>query len=149
LPVTINVSARDAGLPPDPGEAGKATLEGIDSDGDGVRDDIQRYIALTYPDSEQTRAALTQRAKSLQNAILNSGSQQASISNAEAANRSIECIYARRPNDAQEVDEALLAEFLNTEARTKAYLDFNDHLHGQIFPIKQPNQFISSCTEGD
>src|SRR5216683_231714 len=36
-------------LPPDPGAAGKATLQGIDSDGDGVRDDIQRYIALTYP----------------------------------------------------------------------------------------------------
>ena len=46
------------GLPPDPGEAGKATLEGIDSDQDGIRDDIQRYIALTYPDSQKTRAAL-------------------------------------------------------------------------------------------
>jgi len=34
-------------LPPNPGEAGKATLQGIDSDNDGVRDDIQRYIALT------------------------------------------------------------------------------------------------------
>jgi hypothetical protein len=48
------------GLPPDPGEAGKATIEGIDSDQDGLRDDIQRYIALTYPDSEKTREALRQ-----------------------------------------------------------------------------------------
>jgi len=31
-------------LPPDPGEAGKATLTGIDVDRDGVRDDLQRYI---------------------------------------------------------------------------------------------------------
>jgi hypothetical protein len=33
-------------IPPDPGEAGKATLEGIDSDNDGVRDDIERWIVL-------------------------------------------------------------------------------------------------------
>ncbi|MCF6156788.1 MAG: hypothetical protein E3K36_16465 [Candidatus Brocadia sp.] len=31
-------------LPPDPGKAGKETLLGIDTDGDGVRDDIQRRI---------------------------------------------------------------------------------------------------------
>ena len=40
-------------LPPDPGEAGKATLAGIDSDGDGVRDDLQRYLALSITDSER------------------------------------------------------------------------------------------------
>jgi len=40
----------EATLPPDPGSAGRATLEGIDSDGDGVRDDIQRFIELNYPD---------------------------------------------------------------------------------------------------
>jgi len=61
LPITLLVTV--VPLPPDPGEAGKVTLEGIDSDGDGVRDDVQRYIALTYPDSEKTRLALTQHAK--------------------------------------------------------------------------------------
>ena len=53
-------------LPPDPGAAGKTTLQGVDSDGDGVRDDVQRYIALTYPNSEKTRATLTQYTKSIQ-----------------------------------------------------------------------------------
>ena len=33
-------------LPPDPGKAGKETLLGIDTDSDGVCDDIQRYIYL-------------------------------------------------------------------------------------------------------
>ena len=45
-------------LPPDPGAAGKATLEGIDADGDGLRDDLQRFIAISYPDSGRTRAGL-------------------------------------------------------------------------------------------
>ena len=39
-------------LPPDPGKAGKETPLGIDTDGDGVRDDIQRYIYFIYPDDK-------------------------------------------------------------------------------------------------
>ena len=46
LPVTIVI--HNDPVPPDPGEAGKQTIEGIDSDGDGVRDDVQRYIVLNY-----------------------------------------------------------------------------------------------------
>jgi hypothetical protein len=46
-------------LPPDPGAEGKKTLLGIDTDGDGVRDDIQRYIYLTYPDDKKLRLGLT------------------------------------------------------------------------------------------
>ncbi len=37
-----------ANLPPDPGEAGKATYDGIDADKDGTRDDVQRWIAINY-----------------------------------------------------------------------------------------------------
>ena len=35
-------------LPPDPGEAGKKTLLGIDSNNNGVRDDVERWIYITY-----------------------------------------------------------------------------------------------------
>ena len=34
-------------VPPDPGEAGWEG-EGIDSDGDGLRDDVQRWLAVNY-----------------------------------------------------------------------------------------------------
>ena len=45
--LTIQVLAENAVvLPPDPGEEGKLTLLGIDSDGDGVRDDIQLVYIL-------------------------------------------------------------------------------------------------------
>ena len=36
----------DATLPPDRGQSGTVTLQGVDSDGDGVRDDLQRYVSL-------------------------------------------------------------------------------------------------------
>jgi hypothetical protein len=54
-PVNPNVAAPTdcipqhlANLPPDPGEAGKATIDGIDADKDGMRDDVQRWIATEW-----------------------------------------------------------------------------------------------------
>lgn len=43
-------------LPNDPGVAGKNTIMGIDSDGDCVRDDIERIIARLLPSSNQKKA---------------------------------------------------------------------------------------------
>ncbi|QPJ60770.1 MAG: hypothetical protein G3M70_02240 [Candidatus Nitronauta litoralis] len=90
---TEQVAYRILDLPPDPGEAGKATLLGIDSDNDGVRDDIQRYIELTYPESAKTRAALRQYAKAANDALENAEDKRTSINNAYKANRSQECLY--------------------------------------------------------
>src|SRR4029077_17545529 len=63
---TILLAGDATGLPPDPGATGRATVAGIDSDTDGIRDDVQRYIALAYPDSARTRAALTQTTRAVQ-----------------------------------------------------------------------------------
>jgi len=61
LPIMLVITEQGNNeLPPDPGEAGMQTLLGIDSDSDGVRDDIQRYIYFAYPDNEKVRVALTQ-----------------------------------------------------------------------------------------
>ena len=53
-----------AGLPKDPGGAADATPLGVDSNNNGVRDDIERYIHYTFTDSEKTRLALSDLAKS-------------------------------------------------------------------------------------
>lgn len=50
---------RFANLPPDPGAAGKATIDGVDADKDGVRDDVQRYIALNWGHSPLAVKSLT------------------------------------------------------------------------------------------
>ena len=68
IPNDIDVT----GLPPDPGEEGKKTLQGIDSDNDGVRDDIQRYIALEVED-EATQAILTDYSMSVQKYMIPEG----------------------------------------------------------------------------
>lgn len=52
-------------LPKDPGYKGKKTVLGIDSDNDGIRDDLQLQIHLKFPDSPNARAAYLYFAKSI------------------------------------------------------------------------------------
>lgn len=53
-------------LPPDPGERADDTLEGVDMNENGIRDDVELAIFEKYPKSPKTRAALLQYALSLQ-----------------------------------------------------------------------------------
>ncbi len=135
--VTLPLSAQDAGLPADPGEAGEATLEGIDSDGDGVRDDIQRYIALTYPDSERTRAALAQIAKALQRALIDANDESKSVMHSDENAAGAACLKAMVGNfmEARRMDQALTAKVLNTRERTLAHIRYNDQLGGHVFGL--------------
>ncbi len=139
------VSTATMDLPPDPGKAGKATLEGIDSDGDGVRDDIQRYIALTYPDSARTRAALTQLAKVNQQAILNADNKPLSLDNGSAQDRAIECLWYLLDDGAIAVSHGLRAVILNTVERNRVYIRYNDQLAGEVFPSVPLSQDKFSC----
>jgi hypothetical protein len=134
------------GLPPDPGEAGKTTLGGIDSDDDGLRDDIQRYIFLHFTDSAKTRAALRQAALALQNIILNSPDEAGALRNTELEARASECIRYICPDDGRRIDNMLLAEFLNTEARSRAYLAYDAKLSGHVFGTRDLDQYKTSCT---
>ena len=133
------------GLPPDPGEEGKATLVGIDSDQDGLRDDIQRYIALTYPDSAKTRAALRELALVTQKAILEREDERKSLDNADDMTRAMECLRYIQPERGREIDYMLLAEILNTAERSKAFLKYNNKLGGHIFKRKKIIEYKTSC----
>jgi hypothetical protein len=129
LPIEI-VIAGDS-LPPDPGSAGQLTLEGVDSDADGLRDDLQRHILLSY-DDPATRSALTVIAKSFQSALLGAADKSASLNEAGRLQRGIECLYSFR-SDAKTTKNILMARVLNTRERSLAYLQFNHQLEGEIF----------------
>ena len=125
----------DSGLPPDPGEAGLVGLLGVDSDNDGVRDDIQRYIALTYPDSEKTQAALTEFTKGMQEELVNAEDKELSIEIAIKGNMMISCIKYINPENGSRIWRELRAEILNTEERSRAYIQYNDQLGGEVFSL--------------
>ena len=140
-----------ANLPPDPGAAGKATLAGIDSDNDGVRDDVQRWIALTYPNSQKTRAALTQMAKAKQIILLGAADVASARANADIADNAADCIsYVRESilglagSDAYSIKGELRAVYLNTLLRTKAWLQHDSHLGGMFFTV--PADLKQGCS---
>lgn len=59
-----------AALPPDPGEAGRATLAGVDVNDNGVRDDLERHIAQHFGDDPRVRRAVANAVIATQQAIL-------------------------------------------------------------------------------
>ncbi len=53
-------------LPPDPGSEADKTVQGIDANNNGIRDDVELAIFKEYPKSAKTRAVLLQYALALQ-----------------------------------------------------------------------------------
>ena len=53
-------------LPPNPGIYADKTVQGVDANHNGIRDDVELAIFKAYPNSAKTRAALLQYAMTLQ-----------------------------------------------------------------------------------
>jgi len=121
-------------LPPDPGDAGKATLQGIDSDSDGVRDDVQIAIYERYPNDEPKRNALTQQAKALQEAIISGDSSNSNTINqvSKLVIDAVDCLHEKVGDATSEIG-FLEQKVVNTSDRSEAYIKFNEALNGQFF----------------
>lgn len=143
LPVELSIEPID--LPPDPGEEGKATLEGIDSDGDGLRDDIQRYIALEYWDEPLVQQGLRQYAFPLQDALIESGSEDLALLNEHQMTLATECMRSRFDFDkVVETTDQLIAQALNTDERSRSYIEYDRQLSGHVFADIETSE--SHCT---
>ena len=144
---TAAVSWRFFSLPPDPGDAGKQTLLGIDSDNDGVRDDIQHYIYFTYPNEKKVRLALTQIAKNFQELLPDVGDPEISHENVKKLYCSRACLYYVKGGFRNGMDHsrALKAEILNTRERSLAYIQFNNSLAGKTTTMVPLNEYKNCC----
>lgn len=138
-------------LPDDPGDAGRATVAGIDSDNDRVRDDLQRFIVQEYADSKTIQDALKQVAIALQAQLQGSGSKEIAMRSAQQTMRAVECVYSIEQgwNDQGKADALveLQARALNTEERLDAYAVFDELLWGEVIVSLPVNQHASSCED--
>ncbi len=121
------------GFPPDPGEAGKKTVVGVDSDGDGVRDDVQRWIYARYPDDESKRKALRQMARSYQADLIVGPDDKDLDKIGEEAERALACMRQRFSAGIKDVVEGeyVQAKVLNTVQRTEQYLSMTARFSGR------------------
>ena len=124
-------------LPPDPGEAGKVTLEGVDSDNDGVRDDIQRYIAINYPESINANKALTGLAKVYQDFIINSNNEIYIKKQWVHLANNVVCLYELSPSTASKDVTKFKSIVLNTEQRVRAYVRSDAYFSGSNLSLPE------------
>ncbi len=133
-------------LPPDPGEEGKLTRLGIYSDGDGVRDDIQRYIYFTYADEEKIRLALTYGAIEFQEALADAGDRDAAYNHAIRMAHNSECLFYLKGEEFINIERAFDAEILNNKERSIAYITFSDNLGGRVIRGAPLKEWKDSCS---
>ena len=127
------------GFPADPGELGRRSIEGVDSDGDGVRDDLQRWIHSMHPNDTEKRLALRQEARFYQY-FLQTGFEDEEVrrEGVRLMRRTIDC---ERWNYKAKLDGYverlyLKAKALNTYERTTRYLNNQGFFTRHDFPAR-------------
>ncbi|HMN94257.1 MAG TPA: hypothetical protein PKC60_13585 [Hydrogenophaga sp.] len=113
-------------------------VEGIDADGDGVRDDIADHIRKTYTDPVQYRAAM-QVARAYQSQLLVDKHDHIALQAAsEQMMRAIACVnrhaFAGDGGERQSLRlmDELEAMTTNTKERLQAYLAYNKARSGSV-----------------
>ncbi len=138
-------------VPPEPDpELNNATLAGIDVNENGVRDDVERWIVRTYPNSEKTQKILMIMAREFESALFytKSDNTQSAILAQTRVTDSIDCLWYIRSDDAISIRSLLFAQILSTKERTLTYVEYNRLSAGS--PVdRQPEEFKDGCTGFD
>jgi len=111
-------------LPPDPDPAQvDATIDGVDANGNGVRDDVELSIAATYPASTSVSAAELQYAMSLQTQLTQVSDTPTWKAAEQMRDRAFECLVDVSPQNYSTMEQDVDALVINTVARTDRYND--------------------------
>ena len=104
--------------PPDPALA-DATIEGIDANGNGIRDDVELAIFEKYQNDIKVRAATLQYAKALQTLITRANNETTWVAATQEKGRGFGCIFDVSNGDNVYSDRIAEVEDLvfNTETR--------------------------------
>jgi hypothetical protein len=120
-------------------------LQDVDNDNDGTWDDIQDFIDDNYGDDIDLRNGAVQFAHGLQNALLNAPDNAGSLTAATEIQRAVECLFALDGEEANTTRREIMAAFLNSDQRARAYMVFNAQLGGQVFWSRPLSELIASC----
>lgn len=130
-------------LPPDPAERAKVGLAGVDSNRNGVRDDVEIHVVASFGASEKRARGLLDVAAAVQRAIV-ADNQSESMEAAKALGRAMECLgYIDLDDSAWKSVYAVAA---NTPERHAALRAHERRLSGQVFASRPVLQWRSSCT---
>jgi len=136
-------------LPPKPDpKINNATLLGVDSNHNGIRDDVERKIIKTYPAKVMTEYMLLDAKiaqEILKNPIGNADEMQ------KKNNRQLHCLfYLKRKKVFSSSELRNTVSFTennmyNTKARARAYANYNQALSGGVYGIDRSKIKADSC----
>lgn len=112
-----------------------SSLAGPDANTNGVRDDVDAYIAANLSATPEKAAAATQLARGVQSSVVvNAGDIDAVKTAQRQVTRATNCVYSRFTGDTVKppgkVSRELEAITANTRERLTAYLAYNKALDG-------------------
>lgn len=138
-------------LPPDPGLNGDSQLLGYDSDGNGVRDDIQRYLELRYFDEAELKAVFYDYASYLLNRMHVANESREFIQNLvkerEPSYWCLKWLDNNYERDYKSEIRELRKKVFNTLARNKANMMFNSKLAGMRSNAIDPETYNIYCAK--
>jgi hypothetical protein len=137
--ITVYKEINGYRLPPEPDETlNNSTILGIDSNNNGVRDDVERKIYLTYKKAIE-QAYMMQGAKRFQKILDNPIVAATSQETQDEMWKQYSCIgYLRRIKNIKvprTIVEFWENSYMNTKERIKAYIEFNEASSGGVYSI--------------
>ncbi|HPN54564.1 MAG TPA: hypothetical protein PLB52_01385 [Candidatus Moranbacteria bacterium] len=117
----------------------------------GIRNDIQQYINAAYPNSAKKRAALTQYAKSLQDAYTKINTETEAINFEPQIIRSLSCVtfLDEEEYSSNSPLEIVGEKTVNTPERLEAELRYEKFLDGKVFTVSSPDDTVYSVCDFD
>jgi len=120
-----------------------STINGVDANANGVRDDLDVYIAKLAVSPEQ-QASLAQQAKATLQAMTAATTDRNAMDAARLAEaRAINCVYSRLPPTGDKAAGRLSQELedltLNTRSRIQAYISYGIASDGTVLPSPEGN----------
>ncbi|MEA3433283.1 MAG: hypothetical protein U9R13_01750, partial [Campylobacterota bacterium] len=142
-------------LPPEPDPTvNNSTLLGIDSNDNGVRDDVERWIYETYKDKHPIHIDIAMQAGRAWQKVLNDPSKAKEIHDYVSAPGDCQFYYM---NDAKYFNEPLLVKeriitgyfinkiIFNTGGRERAFLKYDKLLSGDSYTLPKSEERKALC----
>ena len=142
-------------LPPEPdSKINNSTLLGIDSNNNGVRDDVERYIIKTYSNENKIATEIGfQMAKAFNIVIENPSNTEETMKALDAAQdcESYFLTYSKLFKEDFYLDNRISSKLfrsmiLNTEERIKAYLTYDKALSGGVYSSTKIKDMKKNCS---
>ena len=133
-------------LPPDPTITGNLDVFGDDSNGNQIRDDIERFISANYRSDPVLVDALNLLAKGYQNALNPSFYPDADDVAIDSIVRATNCIHELDTQDMFDPSLSVFSEQLNTIERYEAYGEFETQVDGVVVVHSRSDDPINPCT---